>query len=505
MNIRRALLTLGAMILGVGFFGAFPQQAQAQTPFCVPSNPNSTPWPPTNSTLACQNSSYFGIMRVTLEQLGNDGSDAAWRLRTAGTAAGDQVSVTLFDVTTQQSIGTADYITVADDTPVIIARKIAESVNSQFAPDLFAYQSSNVVTILSLSGHEISFSAHQSGNNGLTLTTGAPDTTTLTATIDGVARNDITWWQFASPPDFFNCSNLPASGCPVDSRPTSLPNGTFGVTWGTANGGYTAVFEASNGSSTFNNRIRHTTAHETGHQLDVLYGIAGFGDPGTNFAQSAAFKAAVQRDLDVMALVPPCNFQASNGQRVVDDPPVQVGGDYASMDPVTGDPLGTGGLPGFFSGEIHDQYGNLICDDRNSNVAGANTVEILKNAYPYLADILDPNAVTPRENELFAEIYSALYAGGSGYPDTLDDDGNPYNPSSDRAFLETGAFMCARLYIQTLTQNGRLPTEDELSWTGYSVPGIIGSGPDAGMYGYGATNFYCDNSTEYQGDYGFGS
>lgn len=35
MNLRKTFLALGAMILGVGFLGAFPQQAQAQVPTCT--------------------------------------------------------------------------------------------------------------------------------------------------------------------------------------------------------------------------------------------------------------------------------------------------------------------------------------------------------------------------------------------------------------------------------------------------------------------------------------
>ena len=50
MNIRRAVLALGAMILGVGFFGAFPQQALAQTVSCTPVPKSITDWPYAGST-----------------------------------------------------------------------------------------------------------------------------------------------------------------------------------------------------------------------------------------------------------------------------------------------------------------------------------------------------------------------------------------------------------------------------------------------------------------------
>jgi hypothetical protein len=44
MNIRRSFLALAAMILGVGFLGAFPQQAQAAIN-CTPAPKSITDWP----------------------------------------------------------------------------------------------------------------------------------------------------------------------------------------------------------------------------------------------------------------------------------------------------------------------------------------------------------------------------------------------------------------------------------------------------------------------------
>lgn len=55
MNIRRGFLALAAMILGVGFLGAFPQQAQAQTITCAPAYTHNPPdlWPDDGWTQYC--------------------------------------------------------------------------------------------------------------------------------------------------------------------------------------------------------------------------------------------------------------------------------------------------------------------------------------------------------------------------------------------------------------------------------------------------------------------
>ena len=60
MNIRRSFLALAAMILGVGFFGALPQQAQAQTvPSCVPKTSTSSNYPLDNvHAMSCLPAGY---------------------------------------------------------------------------------------------------------------------------------------------------------------------------------------------------------------------------------------------------------------------------------------------------------------------------------------------------------------------------------------------------------------------------------------------------------------
>lgn len=48
MNLRKTFLALAAMILGVGFLGAFPQQAQAAVPTCATVDSASHTYPKDN-------------------------------------------------------------------------------------------------------------------------------------------------------------------------------------------------------------------------------------------------------------------------------------------------------------------------------------------------------------------------------------------------------------------------------------------------------------------------
>lgn len=63
MNLKRAFIALGAMLLGVGFFGAFPQQALAYTPKppCVPFNSPGTSWPTNGHFFICDGTYQSGI------------------------------------------------------------------------------------------------------------------------------------------------------------------------------------------------------------------------------------------------------------------------------------------------------------------------------------------------------------------------------------------------------------------------------------------------------------
>lgn len=221
------------------------------------------------------------------------------------------------------------------------------------------------------------------------------------------------------------------------------------------------------------------------------------------FSDSSVFKRALEIDLEKMALVQPCAYNATDGYGVVGDPPERSSGIWASADPYDQTiPLSTGGLGGMFSGAQNSQGGD-VCDDRNLKspysgdpvnvITGGGTTS--NAAYKWFGDPLN---LTP--NEIFAEAYSYV----SGFPDTIDNSQSSV-PGSDTAF-DVGGFTCARLYVYTLTTYGRLPTGDELRSYGYSVPDVVGAGdPDAGAFGFGEYPHYCDGTVGELGHYGFGS
>lgn len=288
---------------------------------------------------------------------------------------------------------------------------------------------------------------------------------------------------------------------------------------------FSVFYESYKLSLTPNTKIPYTVAHEVGHQLDAIYfGIHGGESLTRSYANGAAYSTSMGKDGTLMNEMPSCNFQASNGQRVEGDPPVQVGGDYASMDPVTGAPLGTGGLSGLFSG-MTDSNGSDICSDRSPNYGGTNT-EIIQSAFKGLNEdgffqviFNDLDPLLPAR-EMFAEQYAVLV----GFPDTQDNSGatvvghdlgfntggflygdlNPNPPIGDPSF-PFGIYGCSGLHVYQLATHGELPPGSKTGISGYPVPDTIGSGPDAGMKGYGTTNKYCDGTSQYQGDYGFGS
>jgi hypothetical protein len=81
-----------------------------------------------------------------------------------------------------------------------------------------------------------------------------------------LVASTIRWYDFANQTDLFN-SGLPAA-------PKALPADTFGDSvFPARHPFYSAVMESAPVGS--NNVVAHVTAHETGHQVDAIYGNAG--------------------------------------------------------------------------------------------------------------------------------------------------------------------------------------------------------------------------------------
>lgn len=328
-------------------------------------------------------------------------------------------------------------------------------------------------------------------------------------------NNLITWYVYANHDDYYNSGSIPFFNPtggpnaltirkPLDSDVVFTLPKVLGYTLG-GPFGYSAIFDTSLdlthgiSSSITNNYVAHAAAHETGHHLDRLY--TGGGISGPLLSESAEFRTALERDIAGINAVQACAYNATDGHGVFGDPPERTSGIWASADPHNQTiPLPTGGLGGLFSGAIAAN-GTEMCNDRTPNFSGSN-FEKIKAAYPYFEAIKGKNPGDPelQVRELFAEEY----AYEAGFPDTIDNSGNTINGSNN--VFNTGAFVCTRLFVRTWTTHGRAPNADELRSVGYSVPDIVPAGdPDAGAFGFGERNHYCDGTIGELGHYGFGS
>lgn len=210
---------------------------------------------------------------------------------------------------------------------------------------------------------------------------------------------------------------------------------------------------------TFNTQVIHTTAHETGHQLDWIYG-----GKTSMFSLSSAYKNALNYDLlgEINPYVPSCDVQASDRQSL--GPHNDLSGDYGYY--------GTAG--GFFGGTTYDSKGNVICTNGTSlNGYSGNNLDIMEKAYPQigisLSTGIDPNGIGGPNQEMFAEEYAFQVnfwdVNDSSYPIT-----GVVNTGSSIGFLansqEGGAFTCSLLSTFSMVNSGSAPTSTQLNNAG---------------------------------------
>ena len=322
-------------------------------------------------------------------------------------------------------------------------------------------------------------------------------------------NSSVIWYVYANHDDYYDSGDVPffrKTGGPlfnvivnpVDPTPANLPF-VLGESFGGLGVYYSVIFETSadkqHGVPTgiANPWFRHAAAHETGHQLDFIYG------GGTSIADTQTFKDLYLKDLDLMNKVPSCRYNATDGYGVEGDPPQRKSGIWAAAEPFDQtQPVDYGGLPGLFTGVLAAN-GSEICSDRNANYGGSNQ-QIVEEAFPFFK----PKDGSGIRNLPTREVFSEIYAWQTNFPDSVDNSGAVGN-GSDNVF-NTGAFACTKLFVQKWTQFGRAPTADELHNTGYSVPDIVPAGdPDAGAFGFGERLNACDGTIGDLNHYGFGS
>ena len=282
MNRKRATFALGAAC-ALALLGFTAQPAFA-TDDCVAVNSSPGAWPEANSAKTCFSATQGALMRGALETIGADDTDAASRLKNALITPNETVGVTITDSWVPGGSVQVQYTTKSYDSATTVASKLAAAINStNTGGAVYAYATGATVNIYSFTS-STSYSDLDGTNVTIDLQTISSDTTK--ATLIGQPRTNITWYEFANHSDYTPGT---VSGGPIISSP-GLTTGDFGVsvTSSTSSTRESMIFESD--GSTSNPGIKHTTAHETGHQYDYLLGAtvlpsndaspAGTPDPG---------------------------------------------------------------------------------------------------------------------------------------------------------------------------------------------------------------------------------
>lgn len=494
MKFKAIAFSFMTLALAFMFFNASPARAQINCSNIAATT--SGLWPPPTTTEDCAPSGASNrstIMRQTLETIGSMPYDAAARLRGVTLTTNDTLSLSATDtafgtITATHTVAPGEsYYSVLSD----LAGQIQVSSGYQLSANVSA---GDALSIVSYTGHTTTYSQSTSNPSStgpatetLTIATTGNDATVTIA--GGTGGTSITWYYYADHADFLDPT---APGTPKPSNPTlSLTGYTLG--YSRVFYGYTVVFETAPSQS--NDVVAHTTAHETGHHVDRLYGNL-LSTANTDYSASTAFQAAFALDLAGLQNTPVCTFDAT-------DP----FGFYAS-NPGFGTPNSSGGQNGWFTGfqdavnlSRDNTSGKFICDgstgtgsrQTNSPYAGLSGLEILSSAYPLIAP--DPTA---SNTDLAAEFFAERFAYDMSFGDFADNDSNPRYGSSQIFF--TPLFTCSKLYVDSLVQKGTVPTSGELAAAQAYVEPEGTSSP----FGPRLRTHFCDGTVGEWVNYNFG-
>lgn len=474
-------LILASMIV----FNPTPAHAQVT---CTAVDPSPTLWPPASAAKDCApGPNYAGVMRETLETIGGLYTDAAIRLRES-VPASKTVGVTIHDPAITLT-GHEKNITVeteSGDSSVTLAAKLAGLINidTDVNSVVISFASGSDVIIISLTSNTTYVDIDDTGVTVDLIDLGDD---VYSATVKGTAQTAITWYYFADyadyyadsesnggPPDYPN--KLRTSGNPFDD------NSILGDTLPGLH--YTAVFE-EDGDTNPNNIVAHTTAHETSHHLDRIYGQVY--NPGHDYSASTDFLKALEIDKKVLSRISPCDYDAFD----VSNPAIYLSSGTNSPDPEHG-PLYTG----LFHDSL-DSDGVPICDGMTLNTYSGTSLDVMAGAYPLIR--LDTGNPDSADADEAAEIFAELGAKELGFPDSTNNVETPID-GSYHGIENGGAFMCTRLYVSTLFYYGREPNSMELASWYYVVPNGSSS-----PYGPTFKIYSCDNNVSDAIDYHFGA
>jgi hypothetical protein len=429
-------------------------------------------WPPYAQTKQCVGAytpASTALMRNMLTSIGQSGTDAAARLQAMQLQTTDDITITVNDPSLTGGTATIRHYVVAGDNSYTVLEDLVKQFNALNTSNYYSFTYGNSIQIYANpTAGPISFSSAVLDDQS-----GIPVTETMTTVDNGdgtalitlggtLAPYQAAWFDFGNWNDFVPATDGtgPSFGSNTSSTQTSsIGTEGFSLRNGTTNKWSTSIFETTSSGAT-PNLVTFTTAHETGHIVDNLYGSS---DPTSSddFSNSTEFKDIVALDEGQM------NAQSQCAVNITD----------------------AAGYPGTVGGALSglmDGNGNYYCSDNGNGTSfvgtgsGSNT-DILALTYSRYSHVpTDPNTgILKYYSEIFADSYAATLT-----TDANDDSGNPVTTQVYVPILQD-FYLCTSQYVQYLTQNGIEPSNSILAqWGGRITQG-------AGSY----TVTACDGSS----------
>lgn len=469
-KILKMLLACG--LLGLMELGAAHAQTTVQT-VCSPFGSDGQ-WPPYSATKSCAGSGTPVGASYMRQALQNMQFDPTARLSGLKLQSNDVVSIVVYDDNLPNGNATVSHtINSNTDSSYSIMQDLASQIRNLPSGALFAWATGpNQVTISgdSTTSFQPTVTNGTSGTDPQeTVTVADLGDNSYTVTLNAPI-NMNTWFDFANQTDFRNASSADIPN--ASSASISDTDGTYYYDWG-GQYGYTAIFE--NG----NNKIGFVTAHESGHVLDRLYGVAFVGGSFPHYSAGSYFVGKMQIDLAGInggSNQPFCKFQVTDNQGY------------------------TGDQPGLMTG-LTDSKGNYICNadangnpgqgtSRTADYEGLDQASLIAKAWPRFAPAplayADDGATHLARGDLFAN----LSAYGQFFTDAVNDDGTA--ATSDINVNGSSMYACTFYAVQRLVQDGKEGDPIDFAFPAYIV--VDGSG---GSFGPGYTAYYCDGTSSY--------
>ncbi|MDR3612906.1 MAG: hypothetical protein P4L53_05015 [Candidatus Obscuribacterales bacterium] len=270
--MKRSFTCLGAALC-LTFLSPVIQKASAQSISCNSiDGTTSTQWPNGVTANACGATTSAAEMQWLLQQIDATQTDVAIRLEGVQVGAGT-VSVQITDSSIPGGTETVSYAAKASDSVATIINNLSKAVSNDSnlsAASIYASGYGKNLNIYSYSGNTTTYSANI-GTTGLTYTLASSGGSNESLSLDGT-RGGFPFFAWANITDYKSLPH-PSGGPSEYGTPGAADLGltvndlTNGVSWG-------SIFDTASDGST-SDVMFHVTAHELGHQVDLLYAKQG--------------------------------------------------------------------------------------------------------------------------------------------------------------------------------------------------------------------------------------